>query len=157
MCGIVGKYNFNNEVKHKDIENMLNSIIHRGPDYGDIWIKDNIGLGHRLLKIQDLSEKSFQPYKYGKYVMTYNGEIYNYQSIRKKLEKENVHFESSGDTEVLIKCFERYGVDQTLNIIEGCFSIALYDIEYEELYLIRDRIGIKPLHYFMNDKGIIFA
>lgn len=157
MCGIVGKYNFNEKIQIKDIENMLNSITHRGPDHGDIWIKDNIGLGHRLLKIQDLSEKSFQPYKYGKYVMTYNGEIYNYQSIRKKLERKNICFESSGDTEVLIKSFEQYGVDKTLKMIEGCYAIALYDTENEILYLIRDRIGIKPLHYFMNDEGIIFA
>ena len=147
MCGIVGKYNFNEKIQNKDIKNMLNSITHRGPDHGDIWIKDNIGLGHRLLKIQDLSEKSFQPYKYGKYVMTYNGEIYNYQSIRKKLEKKNIYFESSGDTEVLIKSFEHYGVDKTLKMIEGCYAIALYDTENDILYLIRDRIGIKPLHY----------
>lgn len=157
MCGIVGKYNFNENVKVQDIKNMLNSIVHRGPDHGDIWVRKNVGLGHRLLKIQDLSEKSFQPYKYKNYIMSYNGEIYNYQDIKKELEKENISFKSSGDTEVLIKCFERFGIDKTLDSIEGCFAIALYDTEKDILYLIRDRIGIKPLHYFANDKGIIFA
>ncbi len=157
MCGIVGKYKFKGNIESQDIKNMLNSITHRGPDYGDIWLKDNIGLGHRLLKIQDLSQKSFQPYKYGKYVMSYNGEIYNYQIIREQLEKENIFFESSGDTEVLIKCFEKYGVNRTLNMIEGCFAIALYDTVNDILYLIRDRVGIKPLHYYINNEGIIFA
>lgn len=157
MCGIVGKYKFKGNIESQDIKNMLNSITHRGPDYGDIWLKDNIGLGHRLLKIQDLSQKSFQPYKYGKYVMSYNGEIYNYQIIREQLEKENIFFESSGDTEVLIKCFEEYGVNRTLNMIEGCFAIALYDTVNDILYLIRDRVGIKPLHYYINNEGIIFA
>ena len=157
MCGIVGKYKFKGNIESQDIKNMLNSITHRGPDYGDIWLKDNIGLGHRLLKIQDLSQKSFQPYKYGKYVMSYNGEIYNYQIIREQLEKENIFFESSGDTEVLIKCFEKYGVNGTLNMIEGCFAIALYDTVNDILYLIRDRVGIKPLHYYINNEGIIFA
>ena len=157
MCGIVGKYKFKGNIESQDIKNMLNSITHRGPDYGDIWLKDNIGLGHRLLKIQDLSQKSFQPYKYGKYVMSYNGEIYNYQIIREQLEKENIFFESSGDTEVLIKCFEEYGVNRTLNMIEGCFAIALYDTVDDILYLIRDRVGIKPLHYYINNEGIIFA
>ena len=157
MCGIVGKYKFKGNIESQDIKNMLNSITHRGPDYGDIWLKDNIGLGHRLLKIQDLSQKSFQPYKYGKYVMSYNGEIYNYQIIREQLEKENIFFESSGDTEVLIKCFEKYGVNRTLNMIEGCFAIALYDTVNDILYLIRDRVGIKPLHYYINNEGIIFS
>jgi len=157
MCGIVGKYKFKGNIESQDIKNMLNSITHRGPDYCDIWLKDNIGLGHRLLKIQDLSQKSFQPYKYGKYVMSYNGEIYNYQIIREQLEKENIFFESSGDTEVLIKCFEEYGVNRTLNMIEGCFAIALYDTVNDILYLIRDRVGIKPLHYYINNEGIIFA
>lgn len=89
--------------------------------------------------------------------MSYNGEIYNYQIIREQLEKENIFFESSGDTEVLIKCFEEYGVNRTLNMIEGCFAIALYDTVNDILYLIRDRVGIKPLHYYINNEGIIFA
>ena len=119
MCGIVGKYDFKKIVQKKEIENMLNLIVHRGPDYGKVWVKDNIGLGHRLLKIQDLSEKSFQPYKYENFIMSYNGEIYNYQELREILENKNITFESSGDTEVLIKCFKYFGIPETLNRIEG--------------------------------------
>lgn len=157
MCGIVGKYDFKKIVQKKEIENMLNLIVHRGPDYGKVWVKDNIGLGHRLLKIQDLSEKSFQPYKYENFIMSYNGEIYNYQELREILESKNIKFESSGDTEVLIKCFKYFGIPETLNRIEGCFAIALYDLECKILYLIRDRLGIKPLHYYKDKNGILFS
>lgn len=157
MCGIVGKYDFKKIVQKKEIENMLNLIVHRGPDYGKVWVKDNIGLGHRLLKIQDLSEKSFQPYKYENFIMSYNGEIYNYQELREILESKNIKFESSGDTEVLIKCFKYFGIPETLNRIEGCFAIALYDLERKILYLIRDRLGIKPLHYYKDKNGIVFS
>lgn len=157
MCGIVGKYDFKKIVQKKEIENMLNLIVHRGPDYGKVWVKDNIGLGHRLLKIQDLSEKSFQPYKYENFIMSYNGEIYNYQELREILESKNIKFESSGDTEVLIKCFKYFGIPKTLNRIEGCFAIALYDLERKILYLIRDRLGIKPLHYYKDKNGIVFS
>lgn len=157
MCGIVGKYNFNKKVKEEEIQEMLNTIVHRGPDYGEIWIDNNIGLGHRLLKIQDLSEKSFQPYKYKHLVMVYNGEVYNYQELKEELKQENIGFNSNGDTEVLMKCFAQWGVNKTLHKIEGCFAIALYDKIKDELYLIRDRIGIKPLHYYKDENGIIFA
>ena len=158
MCGIVGRFNLDNTSVEKDnINNMLKTIIHRGPDHGDIWVKDNIGLGHRLLKIQDLSEKSFQPYKYENLVMTYNGEIYNFKKLRKELESENIEFNTTGDTEVLIKAFHKWGIDKTLNEIEGCFAIGLYDTEKEKLYLIRDRFGIKPLHYYKDDKSVIFS
>lgn len=158
MCGIVGKYNFNQDkVKVSDIENMLNTIIHRGPDNGDLWVKKNVGLGHRLLKIQDLSEDSFQPFQYENFVMTYNGEIYNFKELKKELEKEKIVFKTIGDTEVLIKCFKHWGVDTTLKKIEGCYAIGLYDNDTEKLYLIRDRFGIKPLHYYKDENKLLFA
>ena len=158
MCGIVGRYNFNNnKVEECDIEKMLNSIIHRGPDDSGIWIKNNVGLGHRLLKIQDLSEKSAQPYKYQNLIMAFNGEIYNYEELKRELEQKGKQFDTVGDTEVLIKCFKEYGIKKTLNKLEGCFAIALYDIEKEKLYLIRDRFGIKPLHYYKDKNCIYFA
>lgn len=124
MCGIVGRYNLNQEeVKKENVENMLKTIVHRGPDHGDLWIKDKIGLGHRLLKIQDLSKKSFQPYKYKNLVMVYNGEIYNYKELRKKLKKENIEFNTIGDIEVLIKCFEHWGIEETLKKLKGVIQL----------------------------------
>lgn len=158
MCGIVGKYRFDkNNVTKESIERMLNTIIHRGPDYGDLWIHKNVGLGHRLLKIQDLSQNSIQPYCYKNWIMTFNGEIYNFEDLREKLKKEGCVFSTVGDTEVLIKYFDKYGVDETLKNIEGCFAIGLYNLDNEKLYLIRDRFGIKPLHYYKNNKKILFA
>lgn len=91
MCGIVGRYNINKKVKKHNIEEMLNAIIHRGPDDSGIWVEKNIGIGHRLLKIQDLSEKSVQPYKYQNLVMAFNGEIYNYEELKKELKVKGIH------------------------------------------------------------------
>lgn len=158
MCGIVGEYRFDKyNVKKEDVQRMLDTIIHRGPDYGKIYVNNYIGMGHRLLKIQDLSEDSTQPYKYNNYIMIYNGEIYNFQELRDNLKSVGYEFSTIGDTEVLIKCFDFYGVEKTLNIIEGCFAIALYDTKKDKLYLIRDRFGIKPLHYYMDEEKILFA
>lgn len=158
MCGIVGQYRFDNiNIEEKTIEKMLNSIVHRGPDYGNLWINEHIGLGHRLLKIQDLSCNSFQPYIYKNLVMTYNGEIYNFESLKEELINNGYEFSSIGDTEVLIKMFDFFGVDKTLEKIEGCFAIGLYDIKKDILYLIRDRFGIKPLHYYRDDNQVLFA
>ena len=158
MCGIVGEYRKDNKfVKSKSIEKMLSQIVHRGPDYGDLWVNKNIGLGHRLLKIQDLSQDSIQPYKYNNFVMSYNGEIYNFIELRDELKNKGYSFNSVGDTEVLIKCFDKYGIEETLKKIEGCFAIALYDLSKDKLYLIRDRFGIKPLHYYMDKDKIIFS
>lgn len=158
MCGIVGEYRFDkSDVTRYDIEKMLNSIVHRGPDYGDLWINKNVGIGHRLLKIQDLSQDSIQPYCYKDWVMTFNGEIYNFEELREKLKNEGYSFSTIGDTEVLIKYFDKYGVDETLKKIEGCFAIGLYNLKKEKLYLIRDRFGIKPLHYYKDDKKLLFA
>ena len=157
MCGIVGRYNINKKVEKHNIEEMLNSIIHRGPDDSGIWVENNIGLGHRLLKIQDLSEKSVQPYKYQNLVMAFNGEIYNYEELKKELKIKGIQFNTVGDTEVLIKCFYEWGIEKTLNKIEGCFAIALYDKEKEKLYLIRDRLGVKPFHYYRDKDCILFG
>lgn len=158
MCGIVGEYRRDDKyVQKESIESMLNQIVHRGPDFGNLWVNKHIGLGHRLLKIQDLSQLSAQPYKYNNLVMTYNGEIYNFIELRDELKKEGYTFESIGDTEVLIKCFDKYGIEKTLNKIEGCFAIGLYDLVQDKLYLIRDRFGIKPLHYYMDNEKVIFS
>ena len=158
MCGIVGEYRFDRQnVKENDIDSMLKKIIHRGPDNGSAWVKNGVGLGHRLLKIQDLSEDSIQPYEYKNWVMTYNGEIYNFKELRNELIKKGYSFLSIGDTEVLIKCFNEYGIEGTLEKIQGCFAIGLYNKLDDNLYLIRDRFGIKPLHYYKDNSKILFS
>ena len=133
---------------------MLKKIQHRGPDYQDFWYKDNVGLGHCLLKIQDLSNRSNQPMNFKDLILVYNGEIYNYQELRKILIKNGYTFKSSGDTEVVLKSFHFWGID-CINKFNGFFSIALYNKKTKELYLIRDRYGIKPLYYSISSDGAV--
>lgn len=158
MCGIVGIVNYDNKkVKSNELNKMLKKIKHRGPDGNGIYIDDNVGLGHVLLKIQDTSDMSKQPYVYKNLVLTYNGEIYNFKELRQKLIKKNYKFDTDGDTEVLIKMLECYGLDKTLNQLEGCYAFALYNKDTKETYLVRDRFGIKPLYYYEDSNRLIFC
>ena len=158
MCGIVGKINLNNKnVKAKEIQDMIRVLKHRGPDGNKIYINDNIGLGHVLLKIQDLSNKSLQPYEFDNLVIIYNGEIYNYIELKETLMLKGYTFTTKGDTEVLIKYIHCFGLEETLNKIEGCYAICLFNKKTKEVYIIRDRFGIKPLYYYLNDEKLIFA
>ena len=158
MCGIVGIINKNNKkVLKKDLKKMLKKIKHRGPDGQDTFVDNNYGCGHVLLKIQDTSEKSIQPFCYKDLVLTYNGEIYNFLELKKELQKKGYKFDTIGDTEVLIKMLDYYGLDQTLERIEGCFAFSLYDKKTKEVYLVRDRFGMKPLYYYDSKDNFIFA
>lgn len=158
MCGIVGKINLNkNDVKKQEIMEMLDVIKHRGPDGQNIFIDKNVGFGHVLLKIQDLSENSAQPFEYDNYVITYNGEIYNYQNLKEELIKNNYKFFTCGDTEVLIKYIHCFGIDKTLQKIEGCYAFALFDKKSRDTYIVRDKLGIKPLYMYRDDEKFIFA
>lgn len=156
MCGIAGIYGLRGDLK-ENIERMNRRMFHRGPDAGGVWIDENgkIGLGHRRLSIIDLTETGTQPMHSasGRYVMVYNGEIYNHRTIRKKLEEEKgITFRGTSDTEVLLEAFEVYGIKETLAMTKGMFAIALWDREKELLTLARDRVGEKPLYYgFVND------
>ena len=158
MCGIVGKINLNNEnVKKEEIQKMINVLRHRGPDGENIYINNNIGFGHVLLKIQDLSNESVQPYEFENLIMTYNGEIYNYVELKTDLTEKGYTFDTAGDTEVLIKHIHCFGLKETLNRIEGCYAIGLYNKESGEKYIIRDRLGIKPLYYYLDNQKLVFA
>ncbi len=159
MCGILGFYdqNKNKDEKIKIISSMMESISHRGPDSNGYWIDDksDMVLGHVRLSIIDLSTNASQPMiaSSGRYIVSYNGEIYNFLSLRKDLQEQGVKFSSSSDTEVLLQGIELWGLDQTLDKIEGMYAIALWDKLDKKLYLIRDRMGEKPLFYgFSNDK-----
>ncbi len=162
MCGIAGFCNHPKNWK-ENIEKMNERMYHRGPNAGGIWANEDASVvfGHRRLSIVDLSENGSQPMHSasGRYVCVFNGEIYNYKTIRDKLlaEKKVTAFRGSSDTEVLLEAFEAYGVRETIAMCKGMFAIALLDKETGKLTLIRDRIGEKPLYYGFVNGSFVFA
>ncbi|MEY8267115.1 asparagine synthase (glutamine-hydrolyzing) [Lachnospiraceae bacterium 64-25] len=162
MCGIAGFCDFKGD-KVKMIEKMKEKMYHRGPDAGGNYFSEDgqVTFGHRRLSIVDLSENGSQPMTShsGRYVMTYNGEIYNYKKIAEKLlrERKVEAFRGTSDTEVLLEAFEAYGVKEAISLCKGMFAIALYDQKEQVLYLLRDRIGEKPLYYGQVGESFAFA
>lgn len=154
MCGIVG---FNWEDKNL-LKKMMTSIEHRGPDDNGYYIDKNISLGHQRLSIIDLSAKGKQPiYNEDKsIIINFNGEIYNYKLLRKELENKGHKFYTDTDTEVIVHAYEEYGID-CVKQFNGMFAFAIYDTNKKTIFLARDRIGIKPLYYYFENKKIIFA
>ncbi len=152
MCGIAGIVPFNKNIDEISIKKMVNEILHRGPDQKIIF-KNSLGIfGFVRLNIIDLSEKSNQPFlsKNKKIQIIYNGEIYNYKSLKKDYFR-NIEFKSEGDGEVLVHLYEKYGI-KFLDKIKGMFSICIIDENLKKMYLIRDRFGIKPLYYRYEKK-----
>ena len=159
MCGISGfltkKYN------SEHLQKMTDALSHRGPDAEGIYFDENtgVGLGHRRLSILDLSANANQPYHSicGRYVMVFNGEVYNFKSIAKELNKEN-GFEpkTTSDTEIVIEAYAYWG-DSFVEKFNGMFAIAIWDTQDKQLTLFRDRIGIKPLFYYWKDGVFSFA
>lgn len=162
MCGIAGFCNHPNNWK-ENIEKMNERMYHRGPNAGGYWATDdgNVVFGHRRLSIVDLSANGAQPMHSasGRYVCAFNGEIYNYKTIRDKLlkEKKVTAFRGTSDTEVLLEAFEAYGVKETIKMCKGMFAIALLDKQTGKITLIRDRIGEKPLYYGFVNGNFVFA
>ena len=163
MCGIVGFVDFKNNLSNKEniLKSMMSSIHYRGPDSCGHWhdLDSGLSLGHVRLSIIDVSNGGHQPMhsKSGRYTISYNGEIYNFKKLKKELEEMGMHFVSSSDTEVLLSSFEQWGIDLALKKIEGMFSISLFDKENKNLYLIRDRIGEKPLYYGFENNIFFFG
>lgn len=162
MCGIAGICNFARNAK-ENVERMKERMIHRGPDAGGMYISEDgsVVLGHRRLSVIDLSKNGSQPMtsNSGRYVIAFNGEIYNYRQVAERLLAENkvTGFRGSSDTEVLLEAFEAYGVKQAISMCKGMFAISLYDNKEKILYLLRDRIGEKPLYYGMVNGSFVFA
>ena len=156
MCGIAGFISKNHNKNH--LVQMTNELLHRGPDAEGYYFNQNkgIGLGHKRLSILDLSENANQPMTShcGRFKMVYNGEIYNYREIAKKL--SGVNWKTSSDTEVVLAAFSKWKLD-FVNELNGMFAIAIYDKKENNIYLIRDRIGIKPLYYYHKNNELIFA
>jgi len=161
MCGFVGIYNYGNsqEIDEKLIIEMRDTMIHRGPDDCGIYVSPDrkLGLGHRRLSIIDLTPRGRQPMSdnEGKIWIVYNGEVYNFPELRKGLEKKYA-FRSRTDTEVLIYLYKEYGKDM-VHKLRGMFAFVIWDENKKELWLVRDRIGIKPLYYTFVDGKFIFA
>ncbi|CAA6811333.1 MAG: Asparagine synthetase [glutamine-hydrolyzing] (EC [uncultured Sulfurovum sp.] len=152
MCGIVGFNGQNSDV----LENMLESIEHRGPDDKGVYEESGISLGHARLSILDLSSLGHQPMIFEHLRMVYNGEIYNFKEIRQELVELDYTFISDTDSEVILKAYHAWGIKAVDKFI-GMFAIAIYDINSLDLVLIRDRVGVKPLYYFFDGEVFVFA
>lgn len=157
MCRIVGGIDFKeNTLSDYVIKSMCDTLSHGGPDSQGIYREENMVLAHRRLSILDLSESGKQPMKFGKYVISYNGEIYNFKEIRILLEKQGFIFLSNSDTEVIVKAFE-YWSDGAIDKFRGMFAFALWNSETKVLLLCRDRFGVKPLYWYMKDGLFLFS
>ena len=165
MCGIAGQVSFEGNQNIDDLRQqlkiMLATIAHRGPDDESIWVDENglSALGHRRLSIIDVSERANQPMQSScsRYICAFNGEIYNYIELRDYLISKGAIFKTESDTEVLVEMFAFLGVDETLRRIDGMFSISLLDRKNSSLYLIRDRVGKKPLYFYFLNNTLTFA
>lgn len=160
MCGILGVFeNTSVDARSQRVEKMGRAILHRGPDGSGTWSSaDGITLGHRRLAIIDLSPLGHQPMvsASGRFAITFNGEIYNYQELKSKLSSE-YNFKGASDTEVLLAGFERWGIEKTLSQAVGMFALGIWDQENRKLSLARDRIGEKPLYYSWENGAFGFA
>ncbi len=162
MCGIAGFCNWKGNWE-KNIRKMNERMRHRGPDASGIWASDDqkVVMGHQRLSIVDLSENGAQPMQShsGRFEIVFNGEIYNYRKIAKRLldEKKVEHFRGTSDTEVLLEAMEHIGIREAITMCKGMFAIALYDNKEKRLYLLRDRIGEKPLYYGFVNGSFVFA
>jgi asparagine synthase (glutamine-hydrolysing) len=157
MCGIAGYINLDGSAASAVIlKKMTDAIAHRGPDGEGQWVETNVGIGHRRLAILDLSPAGHQPMVSAdhRWVLSYNGEIYNYREIRADLETEGVWFRSQTDTEVVLYALATWGTEALLKF-NGMFALALWDRREQSLLLARDRYGIKPIYY--SQQGNVFS
>ena len=162
MCGLAGFIRLA-ETPERDghgsvLEAMGDAIRHRGPDAGQVWMDEDIGLVHRRLSIIDLSEAGTQPMVSGdgNLVIVFNGEIYNYQALRTDLIRSGYQFRTQTDTEVLLALYESHG-PACLEALNGMFAMAIWDRTDKRLFLARDRLGKKPLYYYWNGTQLAFA
>jgi len=160
MCGICGYYSTSGVFSREELEKMSDALAHRGPDAEGIFLDGPVGLGHRRLSIIDLSTSANQPMTShnGRYVMVYNGEVYNFQEIKTQISnsKSQEIMETTSDSEVILEAFAIWG-PEFVNKLNGMFAIAIYDKVEKSMYFFRDRIGIKPLYYFWDGNNFAFA
>jgi asparagine synthase (glutamine-hydrolysing) len=160
MCGINGILHLQSQKKidERILTKMRDSLEHRGPDDKGLFIENNIGFGHRRLSILDISLAGHQPYlsEDGRYVLVYNGEIYNFKEFYPELKSNGFDIKTTSDTEVLMKLFQLHGL-KMLNRLNGMFAFAIWDKLEKKLTLVRDRMGVKPLYYSFYNETLYFA
>ena len=167
MCGIAGLLEksapLDLSAARESVQRMASAIIHRGPDDGDIWVDQDAGiaLGHRRLSIVDLSPAGHQPMPSacGRYVIAFNGEVYNYKEIQKELDDMNAApvWRGHSDTEVMLAAISHWGLDDAIGRFVGMFAFALWDREERALHLVRDRLGEKPIYYGWVGNTFLFG
>jgi asparagine synthase (glutamine-hydrolysing) len=164
MCGIAGLWTLSSaepQRLHALARAMTDTLAHRGPDASDVWIDADagIGLGHRRLSILDLSPTGAQPMASpsGRYVLTYNGEIFNSPTLRRELEAAGIRFRGTSDTEIMLGAFDVWGLEAALQRFAGMFAFALWDRKLRELILVRDRLGKKPLFWSHASGRVLFG
>ena len=159
MCGIAGIFNFNKEpVSAGSLKSMTDALAHRGPDGEGIFIDEYVGLGHRRLSIIDVSSNGAQPMtsQNEEWVIVFNGCIYNFPALKKELQSKGHSFKSTSDTEVISEGLAEYG-PSFFERLDGMFAIAAWHKTKKELWLSRDRFGVKPLYYFHRGPVFLFA
>ena len=156
MCGIAGILNRKEFVQPEQIKRMTDSMSHRGPDAEGFFVDRELAFGHRRLSIIDLSEAANQPFEddTGRYVIVFNGEIYNYAEIKPSL--SDYPFRTNGDTEVILAGYIKWGAG-CLYRLRGMFTIVIWDKQERELFIARDRLGVKPLYYYHDENRFVFA
>lgn len=163
MCGLGGYYDLSSVSRHCDrslLEKMQQTVAHRGPNGYRIWIdsRQTLGLFHRRLSIMDLSQAGFQPLfdKNQTVAVMCNGEIYNHPQLRRELENLGYSYQSNSDTETIVYAYKEWGI-RCLEKLNGMFAIVIFDLQKEELFLVRDRLGIKPLYFSIQGNFLSFA
>ena len=160
MCGINGILHLQSQKKVDErlLTKMRDTLKHRGPDDKGLFIENNLGLGHRRLSVLDVSEAGHQPFlsENGRYVMVYNGEIYNFKDFYPELRTNGFAIKTASDTEVLLKLFELYGT-KMLHRLNGMFAFVIWDKKERKLTAVRDRMGVKPLYYSFYNETFYFA
>ena len=158
MCGIAGILNLQSETNlNEPIRNMTNAIAHRGPDSDGFYVETTkVALGHRRLSIIDLSTSANQPFidDSGRYILIFNGEIYNYLDVKPLLSDYN--FKTTSDSEVILAAYIKWGAD-CLKHLNGMFAFAIWDKVAQTLFVVRDRLGIKPVYYYIDNQHFVFS
>ncbi|HEY5098338.1 MAG TPA: asparagine synthase (glutamine-hydrolyzing), partial [Acidimicrobiales bacterium] len=165
MCGIAGLFDpgrvTTDQVLRRHVGEMASALVHRGPDDSGIWVdaEHGVALGHRRLSVVELGPEGAQPMVSadGRWVVSYNGELYNHRELRHRLVGEGAAFRGGSDTEVLVATVQHWGLDAALEYWEGMFALALWDRKDQQLHLVRDRFGEKPLYYGWVGRSLAFG
>lgn len=158
MCGITGYYLFKSDssLNQEVLKKMSDKIAHRGPDYQGVFTNEKVGLAHNRLSIIDLSADANQPMVYENLSIIFNGEIYNFIDLKKQLIAEGFHFKTRSDTEVILVAYKKWGI-KAFEKLNGIFAFSIYDSILDEMIIVRDRFGVKPLYYQQTESSIIFS